>query len=130
MSARPRLTNELENPLELGLHSDSAGDGCGGLQPAHGAFELLAAGGDVAIQAGVLDGDRRPVDPDDHGLLSALTEGLTTSLLRQVREVAVGLAADDDRDAEEGPHRRVARRNRRSADARRRRRGAAGAGRR
>ena len=64
--------------------------------------------GDAAVQASVLDRDRRPVGQDDERLLVGLVE-VAAGLLGQV-EVAVGLAADEDRHAQEAVHRRVAER--------------------
>ena len=75
------------------------------LQTAVRALELVAALADVAVQPGVVDRDRRPVGEDDGRLLVVLRE-LAARLLGQV-EVAPDLAADDDRHAEEGAHRRM-----------------------
>ena len=105
----PALDHELEDPLELGLSSDRAGDRGSGLKAADGALELLAAGGHVAVQASVVDRDRRPVGQDDHRLLVLGRERLAAGLLGQV-QVAPGLPADEDRDAEERSHRRMTRR--------------------
>ena len=102
----PALDHELEDALEVGLAADRAGDGGGGLQPAHGALELLAAGGHVAVEARVLDRDRGPVGEHDDGLLVLGRERLAAGLLGEV-QVAVRLAADEDRHAEERSHRRV-----------------------
>ena len=60
-------------------------------------------------QARVGDGDRGPLGEDEDRLDIVLVEVGAALLLGQV-EVAPGLAADPDRDAEEPMHRRVARR--------------------
>ena len=105
----PALDHELEDPLEIGLAANRAGDRGRGLQTAHRALELLAAGGHVAIEPGILDGYRRPVGEDDDGLLVLGRERLAARLLGEV-EVPPRFASNEDRDAEEGPHRRVPRR--------------------
>ena len=105
-SARAALDQQLEDPLEVGLPTDGPGDRGRRLQRRDSAFELVAAGGDAAVQPRVLDRDRGPVGEDDERLLVGLVE-LAVGLLGQV-EVAVGLAADEDRHAQEAVHRRMA----------------------
>jgi hypothetical protein len=83
-----------------------AGDRRGRLEAAHGPLELGPARVDDAVQARVLDRDRRPVGKHDDRVLVLLVE-LAAGLLGEV-QVAPRLAADQDRHAEERPHRRVA----------------------
>ena len=101
----PALGDELEDALQVGLAADGARDRGRRLEGGHGALELVAAAAHVAVQARVLDRDRRPAGEDDERLLVGLVE-LAALLLGEV-EVAVGLAADEDRHAEEAVHRRV-----------------------
>jgi hypothetical protein len=100
------LDDELEHAVELGLAPHRARDRGRGLEAAHGALELGAAGVHGAVQARVLDRDRRPVGEDDDRLLVALVER-PVRLLGQV-QVAPCLVADQDRHAEEAAHRRMA----------------------
>ena len=109
INARPRLTtssrirsSSVSPPIARAIAAVAS-------QPAHGALELLASGGHVAIEPGVLDRDRRPVGQDDDGLLVVGRERLAADLLGEV-QVPPRLAANEDRDAEEGAHRRVPRR--------------------
>ena len=122
------LDQQLEDALEVGLAADRPRDRRRRLERRDGPLELVAARGDAAVQARVLDRDRRPVGEHDERLLVGLVE-VAVRLLGQI-EVAVGLAADEDRHAQEAVHRRDGRaESRTSADARPRRAAAVGAGR-
>ena len=99
------LRDELEHPVEVRDAAERARDLRRRLEAAVRALELVAALADVAVQPGVVDRDRRPVGEDDGRVLVLLGE-LADRLLGQV-EVAPHLAADDDRHAEEGVHRRM-----------------------
>ena len=104
-SARASLHHELEHTAQVGLAADRTRDRDGRLEAAHGAFELAAAGVDVLVQVGVLDGDRHPAREHEQRLLVGLVE-LAALLLGQV-DVAPRLAAHQHRGAEERRHRRV-----------------------
>lgn len=70
-------------------------------------LELLGAGTDLVVQAGVLDGDAgRAGQGEDHGLV-LVVERFAVAAVAQV-EVAVDAPADADGDAEERLHRRMA----------------------
>ena len=101
----PALDQQLEDALELRLASDRASDRGRRLERRDRALELVAPGGDTAVQPRVVDRDRGPVRQDDERLLVGLVEPALV-LLGQV-QVAVGLAADEDRHAEERPHGRM-----------------------
>ena len=101
------LDDQLQHPIEVGLASDRHSDGRRRLEALYGALELIATLLRVGVEAGVVDGDRRPVGEDGQGLLVVLVE-FAALLLGQV-EVAVGLAADEHRHAEEATHRRMPR---------------------
>ena len=100
------LDDDLEDAVEVGLAADRAGDLGRRFEPVHGALHLVAAALHAAVEAGVLDRDRRPLGEDHRRLLVGLVE-VALFLLGQV-EVAPGVAADHHRHAEEVGHRRVA----------------------
>ena len=102
------LHHELEDTVQVGLAANRTRDGDGCLQAADGALELSAAGVDVLVEVGVLDGDRHPAREDQECLLVGLVE-LAALLLGEV-DVAPRLAAHQHGRAEEGGHRRVLRR--------------------
>ena len=106
------LDHELEDTVQVGFAAHRTRDRDGCLQPADGALELSAAGVDVLVEVGVLDGDRHPARQDEECLLVGLVE-LAALLLGQI-DVAPGLAAHQYRCAEEGRHRRMLRAGSRS----------------
>ena len=103
---RPRaLDHELQDTVEVGHAAEREADLGRRLQAADRALELLVAGVHRAVQPGVGDRDRRPVGEHDHRLLVLRGERAVV-LLGQV-EVPPRLALDQQRHAEERPHRRV-----------------------
>ncbi len=99
------LDDDLEDAVEVGLAADRLGDLGRRFEPVQGPLHLVAASLDVAVEAGVLDRDRRPLGEDHRRLLVGVVE-VAAALLGQV-EVAPGVAADHHRHAEEVGHRRV-----------------------
>ncbi len=100
------LDHDLEDAVEVGLAADRAGDLGRRFKSVHGALHLVAAALHAAVEAGVLDRDRRPLGEDHRRLFVGLVE-VAAALLGQV-EVAPGVAADHHRHAEEVRHRWVA----------------------
>ena len=94
--------DEVEQPVEVGLGRERVADLVQRL-------ELARPAGRRLVEARVLDRDRRLAREQLDELLVLLGEVLAAGLLGQV-EVAVGDAAQMDRHAEEGAHRRVVRR--------------------
>ncbi|MEZ4588382.1 MAG: hypothetical protein R2909_18545 [Gemmatimonadales bacterium] len=109
------VDDQLEDAGDLGLAADRAGDvghnrerlgGALGLVAL--AFGLVAAAAHTFVEARVLNRDRRPVGEHRDRRLVALVELRAAGLLGQV-EVSPDVAANPDRHAEEGAHRRVPR---------------------
>jgi hypothetical protein len=88
------------------LLADRDRDVARGLQAAKRLLEPRAALLDALVQARVLDRERCPLREDDRRVLVGLVE-LAVVLVGEVR-VPPRLATDQDRDAEEARHRRVA----------------------
>ena len=103
------LDDQLEHAVQVGHAAHRVGDVPRRLERAHGALELQAAALAALVQAGVVDRSGRPLGEHHHGLLVLLGELSSALLLSQV-QVAPGLAADHDRNAQEGPHLGVAHR--------------------
>ena len=108
-SARPRLTISSSTRSRSAHAADRVGDVARRLERAHRPLGLVPAALAALVQARVLDRGAGPLGEDHCRLLVRLGELAAALLLGQV-QVAPGPAADQDRDAQEAVHRRVARR--------------------
>ena len=105
----PALRHELEDRVEVGLAAERAPDLDHRVERRDGALELVAPRLGARVAARVVDRDPGELGEEPHGLLVLVGELRAARLVGQV-QVAVGLAGDEDRDAEERRHRRVPRR--------------------
>ena len=95
--------HELEDRVEVDLAGQGARDLACGTQRGDRSFEFVAATLQLVEPPGVVDADGRVLGEDQQQLLVGLVELRTAGLLGQV-DVAVDLAADHDRTAEECLH--------------------------
>ena len=99
----PALGHELEDRVEVDLAGQCARDLACGTQRGDRSFELVAATLELVEPPGVVDADGGVLGEDPQQLLVGLVELRAAGLLGQV-DVAVDLAPDDDRTAEERLH--------------------------
>ena len=100
------LDDQFEHSLQIRRTADRIGDVARGPERAHRLLELLATALAVLVQPRVLDRRSRPLRQREGCFLVLIAE-LAAALLFGEIQVAPGLAADHDRDPEEGVHRRV-----------------------
>ena len=102
----PALGHQLEDRVQIDLDRQCPRDLAGRPERRDRPLELVAAAFETLETAGVVDADGGVLGQDGQHLLVGLVELRAAGLLGQV-EVAVDLAADHDRTAEERRHRGV-----------------------
>ena len=101
-----KVDDQFEDAVEVGLRFHLAAQIGRRLEASHRPLQLSAAHLARLVRAGVVARDRSPLGEHHEELLVGLAELGSTLLVGEV-EVAVDVAEDHHRAAEEGRHRRV-----------------------